>query len=203
MTSKVTSRLLDRRSEHVGVVKRPRKYYSQLMKPSLNAIPVSAETRVVSRRAAFPSCTEREELALMLIYTEGTSWSSRSGRGYRFWEEAGAYIQRDVKSSYCRTGLIPTCMCGMHILCVYCCYSGQACVFSWLSHQFPSPVAAEIFYHKHVYDRLRSPLDRPHSAQKCQSKSLSIASSQLHTQGLQPLESVLTFPQLSILARFL
>ena len=53
----------------------------------------------VSTRAAFPSWTEREELALicfMLLYTEGTSWSSRSGKGDRFWEKAGGYISLHI-----------------------------------------------------------------------------------------------------------
>ena len=71
--------------------------------------PLSAQNPgAVSTRAAFPSWTEREELALirfMLLYTEGTSWSSRSGKGDRFWEKAGGYIQKCVKSSYCRTGI--------------------------------------------------------------------------------------------------
>ena len=58
-----------------------------------------------SRHVVFPLWTQREELALMLLYTEGSSWNCGSGRGDKFWEKAAVYIQKEVKTSYCRTGL--------------------------------------------------------------------------------------------------
>ena len=68
-------------------------------------------TDTASNRSSFPSWSQQEELALirfLLLYTDGTSWSSRSGKGDRFWEKAGIYIQREISSSYCRTGLSKT-----------------------------------------------------------------------------------------------
>ena len=92
--------------------KRSRDVTNRVLFPSQDVTlrPLSAQNPgAVSTRAAFPSWSEREELALirfMLLYTEGTSWSSRSDKGDRFWEQAGGYIQKCVKSSYCRTVIV-------------------------------------------------------------------------------------------------
>ena len=55
------------------------------------------------------SWTVNEERALvnfLLLYTEATSWSSRAGKGTTvFWESAGAYVQSEVHSAYCRSGI--------------------------------------------------------------------------------------------------
>ena len=50
---------------------------------------------------------ERALVRFLLLYTESTSWSSRTGKGDNvFWEKAGAYIQKEVQSEYRRSGML-------------------------------------------------------------------------------------------------
>ena len=46
----------------------------------------------------------RALVSFMLLYTEGDTWQSRASKTDRFWEEAGSFIQRQVNSTYSRTG---------------------------------------------------------------------------------------------------
>ena len=45
-------------------------------------------------------------VAFILLYSEGSSWPSRAGKTNSFWEKAGHFVQKQVKSEYCRTGLL-------------------------------------------------------------------------------------------------
>ena len=54
----------------------------------------------------FPPWSAQEEQALVLLYTDGTRWSSRASKGDHFWENAGTYIQGQVHSQYRRTGML-------------------------------------------------------------------------------------------------
>ena len=78
--------------------------------PVETARPSAAQLDSKSQRLPVWSETEKQALVnFLLLYTDGCSWSSRAGKGdIRFWENAGAYVQKVVDSEYRRTGGIYT-----------------------------------------------------------------------------------------------
>ena len=68
-------------------------------------VDTSSESRL--RPSPWTTDEVRALVSFLLLYSEGSSWTSRAGKTDCFWEKAGQYVQSQVNSSYCRSG---TCM---------------------------------------------------------------------------------------------
>ena len=74
--------------------------------PSTNPEARPEASSTDDKRASHPWSIEeiRALVAFLLLYSQGHSWPSRSNKEDAFWVEAGQYVQKAVKTKYCRSG---------------------------------------------------------------------------------------------------
>ena len=136
--------------------------------------------------------------AFLMLYTDGKSWVAH--KDDKFWNQAGVFIQQQLKTSYCRTGkYFSICV---YNLCIH--LIGASCrtkATARLAKQFASPAVAEQHFSKLITSTVQSPSGSASVTTSAASVSLSTEPSV--TASLQPTITTSLPPTLIFLQSFL
>lgn len=94
----------------LGIVDTPKSSRSRRrgVRPQLTGRVLFKEEQDTSKGTrTLPEWSDEEFEALcsfLMLYTDGKSWPAH--KDYRFWKQAGLFIQQRSKTSYCRSGMV-------------------------------------------------------------------------------------------------
>ena len=92
----------------LGIVDTPKSSRRKGVQPQLTGrVLFKEEQESLKSTRTLPEWSDEEFEALcsfLMLYTDGKSWPAH--KDYRFWNQAGLFIQQRSRTSHCRSGMI-------------------------------------------------------------------------------------------------